>query len=92
MIYVFIDFDYHLLPWQPVCYAIGQPTLPHRVFPDGEDGASPLHQSKICSFPHLEKTSPVDSTSDQIVLPPTPTKSQFLSSPSLNNNFQVITQ
>ena len=81
MIYVFLDFAYHLLPWQPVCYAIGQPTLPYRVFPDGEDGASPPHQPKMCSSPYLEKTSPVDSTPDQIFIPPTLTKYQFLPSP-----------
>ena len=28
MIYVFINFDYHLFPWQPVCYPMGRPTLP----------------------------------------------------------------
>ena len=92
MIYVFINFDYHLLPWQPVCYAIGQPTLPYRVFPNGEDGASPPHQPKICSSPHLEKTSPVDSPSTKFLyLPPLP-KVNSSHPTSLNKNFQVITQ
>ena len=27
MIYVLINFDYHLLPWQLVCYPMGRPTL-----------------------------------------------------------------
>lgn len=49
MLYVFINFDKQLLPWQPVCYSIGQPHYPSTQKSEigQSDGITNLKNQKI---------------------------------------------